>query len=127
MNNTRASFVIVTVSLIFYAFALATFALTPLLPEPNPIWPVEWAITILALSGVVMLVALTLNLYALITRFGALVIGAAGVLAMLAFVIAEVTVASEFRLVIGGFLMVGIFTSFSSHLLYGGADDDRGV
>lgn len=126
MNSRRASFLTITVSIILYDIAVGLFALTPLLPEPNPIWPVEWVIAALAVCSGILLTGLALDRYAPITRWGFLMGGAAGVTTMLAFVIAEIAAGTEFRIVIGGFLFTGIFTGYAGHLLFGGENDQRG-
>jgi hypothetical protein len=115
-------YIISNFAIFSFHVGLAMFAWTELLPEPNPLLPVE-----IAVVGVSLTVALLVLIRVLapkvdifMTQYVYLFSILSSLLTTVAFVIGEDQVSWELRTIIFLFLLMGVLVSMQMHIAYGG-------
>lgn len=109
-------------ALIVFNSALAMFAYTPLLPEPNPLLWIEIAIIVSSTLAIVGMIGNMVNLWHRLTRWSFLFTVFSTSLVVTGFVLGETEVAASLRIEILLFLIVGLLVSIHMHVGYGGPD-----
>lgn len=108
-------------SLVVFNLALIGFALTPVLPEPNPLLLVEIVISTISAIAIILLVCHMADKILNIARFAFLTTIFSTCLVLLGFVVGENENASlALRLDILLFLLTGLLIAISMHIVYGG-------
>jgi hypothetical protein len=120
----RESYWVISVSLILFNWAEAMFAITPLLPEPNPLLLVEVVIAATAAISNVGIVLHLLGNRSLLARTGYLISIYNAALTILGFSLGEVAADAYLRLTVFLFLSGTILLAAGMHIAHGGRRHD---
>lgn len=125
---------VITTSLIVFSVGLSLFALLPLLPEPNPLLPIEIIIGVVgACSAIGLVLHWTVpvepgqhgktrvqRFFETLISYAYLGTAFAGTATLLAFNLGE-DIPWQWKLVMGAFIGTGTLGALGAHLEYGGS------